>query len=61
MMKRVDWCHRHQNWAVKKCKTVVFSDESYLCETPFRIRWIRRYKGEQLGEDYCESRINTRN
>jgi hypothetical protein len=60
MQNRVKWCKKYRGWTIKQWKKVVFSDESYLCATPFRIRWVRRYRGEELGEEYCETKINPR-
>ena len=32
---------------------VVFTDECKVHASQFRIRFVRRYAGEELGEEYC--------
>ena len=50
--KRLEFCKTRQKWTAKWSK-VVFSDESYLSTESNRLRFVRRYFGEQLTEEYC--------
>ncbi len=56
---RIKWCKARENWKVREWKKIVFTDESYLCAKQFRIRWVRRYDGEDLGPEYCTKKIST--
>jgi hypothetical protein len=34
----------------------LFTDESWLCAEPYRIKFISRFAGEELSEQYCQKK-----
>ncbi|KAL4505508.1 hypothetical protein ABPG72_002570 [Tetrahymena utriculariae] len=51
--KRLNFCTKMLGQSINYWKKVVFSDESYLCASQFRIRFVRRLDGEDLEPEYC--------
>jgi hypothetical protein len=49
--KRIDFCDKNKRWT-KHWQKVVFTDESWLCVEAFHLRYIRRFSGEVLSEEY---------
>ncbi len=37
----------------KKWQPILFTDESMICAEPNRIKYARRFAGEELSEEYC--------
>ncbi len=50
---RLQWCLKKKRYTDKYWEKIVFTDECKVHSSQFRIRFVRRYAGEELGEDYC--------
>lgn len=44
----------YKRWSINDWKLVVFSDESWFYVEDFRVRWVRRYEGQELSEDFSK-------
>jgi hypothetical protein len=51
-LKRMEFCQMTSRWT-KKWKRILFTDESWLCAEPYGLRYVRRFAGEELSEEYC--------
>ena len=48
---RLSWCNKRKSYTMAYWKKIVFTDESWLCASQFRIRFVRRMDGEDLGAE----------
>ncbi len=37
----------------EKMEADFFTDESWLCAEPYRIKFVRRFAGGELSKEYC--------
>jgi hypothetical protein len=50
--KRVKFCRSVSRWTTN-WQRIVFTDESWLCAEAFHLRYVRRFAGEELSEEYA--------
>ncbi len=50
--KRLEFSRMTSRWT-KKWERILFTDESWLCAEPYGLRYVRRFAGEELSEEYC--------
>ncbi len=41
------------NRQTNKWKRILFTDESWLCTEAYGLRYVHRFAGEELQEEYC--------
>lgn len=56
----MDFANKY-DWWTENWKNIVFSDESWFYVEDFRIRYVRRYPGEELPQEFSNKFVKAKN